>query len=699
MSPESTTNATAGEADGESGAPDAVALSVGVLLSELLLDPLFEPVGGGELDAEVVRLGVIETEADDGGEPLGVTVGVVLRETMIVALPVPESDDVRDRLSLPVPDGDGVPNELALPVLDRDGVPDGLVVPVPDGDGVPDGLMLLVPVGDGVRDGLAPSVVEAVGVPDMDDDSDTVVDGVGENELVGVEEEELVGVSVAEPVPELLGITGALVVGVADVVEETVAVRNGDGVPVAELPRLSVGVGVADGVEEKLSLPVDEPVLVTEGVGGVLSVVVLLVVGVPLAELPRLGVGVGVADGVEEKLSLPVDEPVLVSEGVGGALSVAVPLVVGVQLAVRDGDSVPLAETTSLSVGVVVAEVTVEELTERVGVPRGHVGVALSEAAAVAEAIAALHCVLLISSQGSLLPGTTPKARTSMAAVPPPAGSGTTAAAPLGTALDGAAVAHRSIPPCTPQKAAARGFKPLALVASSAAARTSLPAPPRATTSVASALPAVAPLLLLRAHAATMPPSADSDSRVLAVMLFESSRSVGEDRSSSKSWVCVESSTRVLFVGAAVPRPSACSVTRRGAVKSTGAATRRSEDAASAPTSIGVDASAARTAGVVSETVAMPRPQTASSPMTRPTRGERRAAAQPRATARTGLRGSPTRPPSPWASTRSAVTSSRTPMVSAHGGKDRRFLFVSFRVGYIPSRRAGDERRTNLNFH
>jgi hypothetical protein len=321
---------------------------------------------------------------------------------------------------------------------------------------------------------------------------------------------------------------------------------------------------------ETVVLGVKEAVPVPEGVGLPVEVGLGVGEGVPLldsdvlplleAEAPAVREAVGEADTVEllETVVLGVKEAVPVPEGVG--LPVEVGLGVGGGVPLLDSDVLPLLEAEAPAVREAVGDADTVELLETV----------------VLGVKEASHCALLNSSHGSLLPGTTPKARTSTAAAPPPVAGGSSASAPLGrgAAPDGAAMAHRSTPPRTPQKAAARGFKPLALVASSAAARASAaPGPLLETTSEASALPAAAPLPC--AHAAMTLPSADSERRVPAVTLASSrSGGAGAPSASSSSCVSVASSRCVLFERAAVPRLRTNSVARRAVAKPAGAATR-----------------------------------------------------------------------------------------------------------------------------
>jgi hypothetical protein len=267
-----------------------------------------------------------------------------------------------------------------------------------------------------------------------------------------------------------------------------------------------------------------------------------------------------------DTLAPSVSEPVGDAEVVELALTVVLAVMDAVPVPLRVGEPVAVPVGVLLLVALLLTEVLPVLVAEGAA---GRDGVALTER--VAEALSeASHCALLNSSQGSLLPGTTPKARTSTAAAPLPAAGMRSAAVPLGrgAALDRADMTHCSAPPRTPQRAAARGFKPLALVASSAAEAT---APLLETTSEATAPPAAAPLPC--AHAATTLPSAASDSRVPAVTLASSrSGGAGAPSASSSSCVCVASSRCVLFVPAAMPRLRTKSVARRPESESAGPA-------------------------------------------------------------------------------------------------------------------------------
>ena len=152
--------------------------------------------------------------------------------------------------------------------------------------------------------GLAPTVIEAVGVLDVDRDSDCVLDAVLDD------------------------------VGVLDAVGDPVGVTLADCVDVVEAVPLLLGVIDALAPSDKLGVAVSD----CDGD----SVVV------------ELGVDVGVS--LVDDVGVPVAVPV----GVIAALTVEVAVTVGVTVAVRDKDDVPLALPPTLCVVVGVAETVLD---------------------------------------------------------------------------------------------------------------------------------------------------------------------------------------------------------------------------------------------------------------------------------------------------------------------------------------------------
>ena len=275
-----------------------VGVAVAVVDRLCVLDELSDPDGvcDGVKDAVPVPL------------PVLLAVGVTERLAVDVVLPVPLSEPVELGLAPRVTDAvgeremDRERESVGVGVSLDVGVTLDVPVPVVVALGVVLAVCEGVPEPLGVIEGDAPSETDVVGVFDVDDESDGIVDDVSD----GVPEPEIV----PDTVPDRVHIGSAVLVDEVVSVGVTVAQSDTVGVALALTPteREPDAVGViglvGSGVDD-----VTWRALVGEFVtlGVVVSEFVGVVEGVPLALPPRLNVDVNVATTVEEVVG--VGEP------------------------------------------------------------------------------------------------------------------------------------------------------------------------------------------------------------------------------------------------------------------------------------------------------------------------------------------------------------------------------------------------------